>query len=101
LAGGTGWAVNFTEITRSNILTLQQKTLEVDLALIIYDDERLRGLELYITNTAKQPDANPLSLFQTVPGMGQVLSLVLLYDIHRIERFPSVQDFASYARLLQ
>jgi len=36
---------------------------------------------------------------QTVPGIGKILSLVLLYDIHQIERFPSVQDFASYCRL--
>jgi transposase len=26
---------------------------------------------------------------------------VLLYEIHHIERCPSVQDFASYARLVQ
>jgi len=34
---------------------------------------------------------------QPAPGHldGHILSLVLLYEIHRIERFPSVQDFAS------
>jgi transposase len=42
-----------------------------------------------------------LSLLQTVPGIGKILSLVLLYDIHRIERFPSVQECASYCRLVQ
>jgi transposase len=26
---------------------------------------------------------------------------VLLYEIHQIDRFPSVQDFASYARLVK
>jgi transposase len=26
---------------------------------------------------------------------------VLLYEIHRIDRFPSVQDFASYGRLVK
>jgi transposase len=36
-----------------------------------------------------------------VPGIGKILSLVLLYDIHRIERFPSVQECASYCRLVQ
>jgi transposase len=33
--------------------------------------------------------------------MGKILSLVLLYEIHQIERFPSVQDFASYCRLVK
>jgi transposase len=35
---------------------------------------------------------------QTVPGIGNILSLVWLYEIHDIRRFPSVQNFASYAR---
>ena len=78
-----------------------QKTVEVDLALITYYDELLRDLELYILQTAKQHDAHTLYLLQPVPGMGKVLSLVLLYEIHRIDRFPSVQEFASYARLVK
>lgn len=77
-----------------------QKTIEVDLALITYDDALLKDLELYILTTAKQHDAHTLYLLQTVPGIGKILSLVLLYEIHDIRRFPRVQDFASYARLV-
>jgi transposase len=40
-------------------------------------------------------------LLQTVPGIGKILSLVLLYEIHDIERFPRVQDFVSYCRLVK
>jgi transposase len=36
-----------------------------------------------------------------VPGIGKILSLVLLYEIHQIDRFPRVQDFASYGRLVK
>ena len=32
-----------------------------------------------------------------MPGIGKILRLVLLYEIHDIDRFPRVQDFASYA----
>jgi transposase len=35
-----------------------------------------------------------------VPGIGKILSRVLLYESHDISRFPSVQEFASYARLV-
>ena len=49
--------------------------------------------------TAKQHEAHTLSLLQTVPGIGTILSLVLLYAIHDMDRFPRVQDFASYGRL--
>jgi hypothetical protein len=34
------------------------------------------------------------------PGIGKILPLVLLYEIHTIDRFPSVGDFLSYARLV-
>jgi transposase len=78
-----------------------QKTIEVDLALITYYDELLKDLELYLLKTAKQHDAHTLYLLQTVPGIGKILSLVLLYEIHDIHRFPSVQDFASYCRLVK
>ena len=77
------------------------KHIEVDLALITYYDELLRDLELSITHTAKQHDPNTLYLLQTVPGIGKILSLVLLYEIHDIDRFPRVQDFASYCRLVK
>ena len=78
-----------------------QKTIEVDLALITYYDELLKDLELFILKTAKHHDANTLYLLQTVPGIGKILSLVLLYEIHPIDRFASVQDFASYCRLVK
>src|SRR5215813_13413184 len=61
-----------------------QKSLEVDLALLDYYDQLLRDLELAIVKTAKQHDANTLYLLQTVPGIGKILSLVLLYEMHDI-----------------
>jgi transposase len=78
-----------------------QKNIEVDLALITYYDALLSDLELYLLKTAKQHDANTLYLLQTVPGIGKILSLVLLYEIHDIDRFPRVQDFVSYCRLVK
>jgi transposase len=77
-----------------------QKSIEVDLALITYYDELLRDVELTILKTAKHHDANTWYLLQTVPGIGKILSLVLLYEIHQINRFPRVQDFVSSCRLV-
>jgi transposase len=78
-----------------------QKSIEVDLALIPYDDALLRDVELALVKTAKPQDAHTLYQLQTVPGIGQILSLVLLYDIHHLDRFPRVQDCASYCRLVK
>ena len=77
------------------------KTIAVDLALITSDEKMLSDLALCILKTAKQHDAPTLYLLQTVPGMGKILSLVLLYDIHDIDRFPRGQDCASSCRLMK
>jgi hypothetical protein len=36
-----------------------------------------------------------------VPGNGKILSLVLLDEIHDLDRFPRVQACASYGRLVK
>jgi transposase len=77
------------------------KSIEVDLALITYYDELLTDLELSIVNSAKQHDANTFYRLRSIPGVGKILALVMLYEIHEIRRFPSVQDFASYCRLVK
>ena len=76
-----------------------QKSIEVDLALIGHYDHLLNDVEFSIVHTAKQHDPQTLSRLQSVPGIGKILSLVLLYEIHTIDRFPRVQDFVSYCRL--
>jgi hypothetical protein len=72
-----------------------QKTLAGDLALITYSDALLRDVAHAIVQTAKQHDAPTLYLLQTGPGIGKILRLVLLYDIHDIGRVPRGQDFVS------
>jgi transposase len=78
-----------------------QKSIAVDLELLGHYDPLLRDMELAILKMAKQHDANTLYLLCTVPGIGEILSLVLLYEIHDIHRFPRVQDFLSYCRLVK
>ena len=78
-----------------------QKTMEVDLALITYDDALPKDLERSILKTAQHHDANTLYLLYPVPGIGTMLRRVLLHEIHQIAHFPRVQDFASYARLVK
>jgi transposase len=77
-----------------------QQSIEVDLALIGHDDELLRDVERSILQAAKQRNSHTLYLLRTVPGIGELLSLVLLYEMHDIQRFPRVQDVVSYCRLV-
>ena len=76
-----------------------QKRSAGALALIPSDAARLRAVARTIGTTAKPPDAQTLYLLHTVPGLGQLLSLVLLYDRPEIARFPRGQDVASSCRL--
>jgi transposase len=78
-----------------------RKTIEVDLELIAYYDTMIRKLEGYLVRSAKAHDPTTLQILQTIPGIGTILSLVMLYEIHEITRFPKVQDFTSYSRLIR
>jgi transposase len=78
-----------------------RKTIEVDISLIDHYDQLLGEVELYITRTAKAHDVQTFSRLQSVPGIGQILALILLYEIQDIARFPRVQDFVSYCRLVK
>lgn len=78
-----------------------RKNIEVDLQLLDYYDKVLQDLELFILKEAKHHDPTTLYLLQTIPGIGKILSLVILYEIHNISRFPRVQDFSSYSRLVK
>lgn len=61
----------------------------------------IRPLEWQIEKTACHHDANSLYLLRTIPGVGQILALVILYEVHDIKRFASVQRFSSYCRLIR
>jgi transposase len=77
------------------------KSIELDLNLIDFYDQELGKIERYIQKQAKACDLHSLILLRTVPGIGEILSLVILYEIHTIDRFPTVQDFSSYCRLVK
>src|SRR5262245_47010272 len=78
-----------------------RKTIAMDVALIDHYEQVLREVELYLTRTAKGHAGRSFARLQSVPGSGPILALVLLYEIQAIARFPRVQDFVSYCRLLK
>jgi transposase len=78
-----------------------KKNVGVDLALIDAYDAQIADLELYLAQTAKVDDPQAFHRLRSVPGIGKVLALVLLYEIHDIGRFPAVGQFLSYARLVR
>src|SRR5213592_17321 len=78
-----------------------QKSIAVDLALIDQYDGLIIDLDLTIVREAKRYNADAFHRLRSVPGIGKVLALTILYEIHDITRFDRVQEFASYARLVK
>jgi transposase len=78
-----------------------RKSIALDVAVIDCLEEQLADVALYLKRTVKVEDPHRYFLLQTIPGVGPILALVLLYEIHQIARFADVGDFLSYARLVR
>jgi transposase len=78
-----------------------QKSIGANLEMITTYDRVISGLERYIVRTAKNHDPISYALLKTIHGVGRIIALDLLYEIEDIARFPRVQDFVSYSRLVK
>jgi transposase len=78
-----------------------KRSVQADLALIDAYDTQIGELELYLQRHAKIDDADTYHRLRSIPGVGKILALILLYEIHDIARFPEVGNFLSYARLVR
>ena len=78
-----------------------QKNIDLDMTILDCYASELSKIEWYIQQQAKQHKPNHFYLLKSVWGIGPILALTIIYEIGDIERFESVQKFASYARLVK
>jgi len=78
----------------------QRFAIEQDVKLIVHYDEAIKALEKELLRLTKRSEPRDFAILRTAPGIGKTLGLTILYEIESIERFPSVQDFLSYSRLV-
>lgn len=78
-----------------------QMSVAADVALLESYDEVIRELELYLLHEVRKDHSHDYSLLRSIPGIGEILALTLLYEIDDLSRFERVQDFLSYARLVR
>jgi len=76
-------------------------SVAANLDMIDTYDRVLEVLEQDIISNAKEHDPTAYALLKSIPGVGRIIALNLLYEIEDINRFPRVQDFASYCRLVK
>lgn len=78
-----------------------QRNIDLDLAILDTYARELDKVERFIENQAKQHNPLHLNQLKTIHGVGKILALTILYEVGDINRFDSVQKFASYCRLVK
>ena len=77
------------------------KSVSSDIELAEHYDSLITKLELYLCRQTKLHDQDNFYRLRSIPGIGKVLVMTILYEIHDIDRFERVQNFASYSRLVK
>ena len=78
-----------------------RQSMAADLSLIDHLDQQISQVELHLVRHAKVDDPQTYARLQTIPGVGKILGLLMLYEVCDIERFAGVGNFISYARLVR
>ena len=78
-----------------------KRSVQADTESIRYFTKQISSLEFFIKKQAKVDDYQSFMLLKSIKGIGDVLAMTILYEIHTINRFPTVQKFASYCRLIK
>jgi len=79
---------------------MTKQSVQLDLATIHALTSQIDAVERCLAKQVRQQQPRGFDLLKTVHGIGPILAMTILYEIHDIQRFPRVQDFASYARLV-
>ena len=78
-----------------------RQNVALDLRLINQLNHLIEDLERDLVRMVQVEDQPTYERLQTIPGVGRVLGLVLLYEMHAWRRFATVGEFLSYARLVR
>lgn len=78
-----------------------KRSVDIDLDIVGHINRELFKVERYIEKQAKQHNQQDYSLLRSIPGVGQILALTIIYEIGHIARFETVQKFASYSCLIK
>ncbi len=80
---------------------LHKFAVSCDMDIVRAYDGQITKLEAEIIRQAKKDMGRDYHLLLSVPGIGRVLAMTLLFEIDTIGRFATVKDFLSYCRLVK
>lgn len=78
-----------------------QTSIDCDCELLELYDLEIRRLEGFLEKRVKAHDPRAYYLLRSIPGIGKILAMTIIYEIHDIDRFETVGSFASYSRLVK
>ena len=78
-----------------------KKSIEADIQVLNTLHAVIVKMEQQILKQARGHNPVALQLLRSIPGVGKLLALVILYEIQDVTRFPRVANFISYARLVK
>ncbi len=78
-----------------------QMIIASDLEFIESLDPIIAKLEWRITQQAKNHNHTDYQLLRSIPGVGEILALIILYETHNIRRFKTVQRYSSYCGVVK
>ena len=73
-------------------------TVEKDISMIDKVDIIINELEIEAKKKAIHYDPLAYRILTATPGIGDACALTILYEVHNVKRFSTVQDFSSYSR---
>ncbi len=74
--------------------------LETNIKMIVSLNMTIAFLEKSIKEAVKKDKAKQYVLLQTIPGVGELIALIIIYETYDIKRFKSHQKYASYCRVV-
>ena len=75
--------------------------VNADLAMFQAYNDIITKLEFQIEDSMEVQDPVSYTIINSVPGLGFILSLTILYEIDDIHRFSDVGKFISYCPLVK
>lgn len=78
-----------------------QMAVTCDMEVIRAYDQQIEKLDRAVALHAKQHQGRDYHLLMSVHGIGQVLTMTIMFEMDTVARFPTVKDFTSYCRLVK
>jgi transposase len=88
-------------LERFSISPSLELSAKSDQELIERYEVMIPKLERFIEREIKEDAVGGYYLLRSIPGIGKILAMTILYEIHTVDRFPTCKKFASYARLVR